>query len=85
MADCSMTIAPAGRLWGDQEPYVGETGHTRQGFWYRLRAQREYGWPNEGGCYWLKLTWFDQIGRMWQHNTLAVVDDFGSLVEVLHG
>lgn len=57
-------IRPRGTTWDSSpiyNPAFGDSAHTRQGYWYRLR---------------------DEADRLWQHNTIAEVDDFGSLVEV---
>src|SRR5690606_16531012 len=35
--------------WADCPVYDSdEFAHTRQGFWYRMRTQREFGWPPRG-------------------------------------
>ena len=57
-------------------------GHTSQGYWYRMRDQREFGWPLEALRHFLKLSMWDEHGRLWQCVTSAVIDDFGNLVEV---
>lgn len=59
-----------------------EFGHTAQGYWYRMRDQRTSGWPLEALRYFLKLSMWDERGRLWQCATPAVIDDFGNLVEV---
>ena len=57
-------------------------GHTVQGYWYRMRDQRTSGWPLEALRHFLKLSMWDERGRLWQCATPAVIDDFGNLVEV---
>lgn len=59
-----------------------EFGHTAQGYWYRMRDQRTSGWPLEALRHFLKLSMWDERGRLWQCATPAVIDDFGNLVEV---
>jgi len=58
-------------------------GHTSQGHWYRMRDQRIFGWPLEALRYFLRLSMWDERGRLWQCATPAVIDDFGNLVEVM--
>ena len=60
-----------------------EFGHTVQGYWYRMRDQRTSGWPLEALRHFLKLSMWDESGRLWQCATPAVIDDFGNLVEVM--
>lgn len=83
-----ITVRPAGTTWAGSEVYsrpeVGISAHTRQGYWYRLREQREHGWRNEALCYWLQLSYYDDRGRLWRCAGLATCDDFGNLVEVDH-
>lgn len=65
--------------------YTAESdfGHTSQGYWYRMRDQRTSGWPLEALRHFLKLSMWDERGRLWQCATPAVIDDFGNLVEVM--
>jgi hypothetical protein len=58
-------------------------GHTSQGYWYRMRDQRSSGCPLEALRHFLKLSMWDEHGRLWQCATPAVIDDFGNLVEVM--
>lgn len=81
----SVLIAPRGNTWANVPIYSGdEFAHTRQAMWHRNRTQREHGQANEAHGYWLRLNYYDDTGRLWQHSALAVMDDFGTLVEVLH-
>src|SRR5450830_1811616 len=57
-------------------------GHTSQGYWYRMREQHTAGWPLAALRHFLKLSMWDERGRLWQCVTSAVIDDFGNLVEV---
>lgn len=78
-------IAPRGTTWSDADiysPRFGDSGHTRQAYWYRLRTHRDHGWRHEAACYWMRLNYYDSQGNLWQSNRLAVLDDFGNLVEV---
>jgi len=59
-----------------------EFGHTAQGYWYRMREQHSSGWPLAALRHFLKLSMWDEHGRLWQCTTAAVIDDFGNLVEV---
>lgn len=60
-----------------------EFGHNAQGYWCRMRDQRTSGWPLEALRHFLKLSMWDEHGRLWQCATPAVIDDFGNLVEVM--
>jgi len=68
--------------WGTYN--VGsDFGHTSQALWYRMREQHSSGWPLAALRHFLKLSMWDERGRLWQCVTLAVIDDFGDLVEVM--
>jgi len=80
-----VVISPRGTIWADTPIYSDDGfAHTRQAFWHRMRTQRVHGWRNEAQAYHLKLNFYDQAGRLWQHSGPAVMDDFGTLVEVRH-
>lgn len=67
--------------WGTYNA-ESEFGHTAQGYWYRMREQHSSGWPLAALRHFLKLSMWDEHGRLWQCVTSAVIDDFGDLVEV---
>lgn len=60
----------------------GEFALTPQAMWYRMRVQREHGWPLEPFKTFIKASHYDDCGRLWQCAYPAVTNDFGDLVEV---
>lgn len=83
MEQQQIQIAPAGMTL-DTAPggYRGDYGHTRQAFWYRMRAQDAVARRQGAHLYALSLDYFDNADRLWKHDGVAVMDDYGSLVEV---
>lgn len=81
--DDALTIAPHPQRFRSGT-YSDETdfGWTVQAHWYRMRAQRVYGWPHEPCKTFVKASWYDHKGRIWFRAFPAVTDDFGNLVEV---
>lgn len=77
-----LTPKAAWVLTSSYSSWTSDFGHTSQAYWYRMRDQRPNCWPLEPIRYFLKLSMWDQYGRLWQHAAPAVVDDFGDLVEV---
>jgi len=78
----AIVLRPVAHFKSDSYSARSDFGHTAQGYWYRMRDQREFGWPLEALRHFLKLSMWDERGRLWQCATPAVIDDFGNLVEV---
>ena len=78
----SLVLRPIPHFKSDSYSAGSDFGHTSQGYWYRMREQRTAGWPLEALRHFLKLSMWDERGRLWQCATPAVIDDFGDLVEV---
>lgn len=79
----ALTIAP--RLYkhlGDAYPPGSDFAWTVQAYWYRMRTQREHGWPHEPCKTFVRVNWYDCNGGLWQRAYPAVTDDFGTLMEV---
>ena len=83
----ALTIAPmAHKHTGDVYAPGADFGWTTHANWHRMRTQREYGWPQEPCKTFVRASWYDHKGGLWQRAYPAVMDDFGNLVEVgTHG
>ena len=77
-------IKPSVHKWSTGT-YAGTSdfGMTSQAHWYRMRQQRENCWPLEPFKTFVRESYYDSNGRLWQRAYPAVTDDFGDLVEVL--
>lgn len=84
--DDALTIAPLPtRIKSGTYTDATEFGWTIQAHWHRMRTQRTHGWPHEPCKTFVKASWYDYEGRLWQRAYPAVTDDFGDLVEVTSG
>ena len=84
LPDDAIVIKPIQRNWSSGT-YSGNSdfGMTSQAHWHRMREQRENCWHLEPFKTFVRESYYDSNGRLWQRAYPAVTDDFGDLVEVL--